>query len=386
MESKLKILIATGLYPPEVGGPATYSKTLYEELPKRGFAVDVLPFSEVRYLPKIARHFLYFLKCLKRGYAADIIYAQDPVSVGLPVMLAAKFLRKKFLLKVVGDYAWEQYQQKKELRIKNKELRFVTPDEFQNKRFDWLTELRRKIERSVSARADKIIVPSEYLKKIVTMWGVPDNKITVVYNSFEFSDVRRPTKEEVRQSLGILTDKKVIFSAGRLVPWKGFDTLIEIMPDILAKVPEAQLIIAGDGPEREALELRIKNYELGSKIKLLGNISRTEVWNYLTGADVFALNTGYEGLSHQILEAMAASIAIVTTDVCGNPELVENDKNALLVKYNDRAQLTEAIVRILTDDALRNRLIAASLSKEYSIERFNKENMMNGLIKVLRYL
>jgi glycosyltransferase involved in cell wall biosynthesis len=373
----LKILIATGLYPPEVGGPATYSKTLTEELPRRGFAVDVLPFSAVRGWPKVLRHILYFLKCLKRGSTADIIYAQDPVSVGLPAMLAAKLLRKKFLLKVVGDYAWEQYQQKNQ-KSKIKNQKFITLDEFQSIKFDWLTELRRNIERLVARRADQVIVPSEYLKNIVMMWGVPAEKIAVVYNSFELD------KEVASQKIGKIG--KLIFSAGRLVPWKGFDTLIEIMPDILAKVPEAELIIAGDGPEREALELRIKNYELGNKIKLLGNISRAEVWHYLTGADIFVLNTGYEGLSHQVLEAMAAGVPIVTTDVCGNPELVKNDKNALLVKYNDRAQLTGAIVRILTDDVLRNRLIAAGLSKEYSVERFNKENMMNGLIKVLESL
>ena len=109
---KLKILICTGIYPPDIGGPATYSKLLFEELPKMGIETRVLSFGEVRHLPKILRHFVYFIKVLKMGRRADIIYAQDPVSVGLPAMLAAKILRKKFILKVVGDYAWEQFQNK----------------------------------------------------------------------------------------------------------------------------------------------------------------------------------------------------------------------------------------------------------------------------------
>ncbi len=102
----MRILIATGIFPPDIGGPATYSKLLFDELPKRGFEVDVLSFGEVRKFPKIVRHFIYFLKVLSLGRKSDIIFVQDPVSVGLPVCIASKILRKKFALKIVGDYAW----------------------------------------------------------------------------------------------------------------------------------------------------------------------------------------------------------------------------------------------------------------------------------------
>lgn len=369
MERKLKILIATGLYPPEVGGPATYSKTLFEELPKRGFSVAVLPFSEVRSWPKVLRHVLYFLKCFWRGRSAEIIYAQDPVSVGLPALLVAKLFRKKFLLKVVGDYAWEQYQVGG--------APFITPDKFQNKKFDLLTEMRRKIERSVALRADKVIVPSEYLKTIVTMWGVPEKNIIVIYNSFEL--------DRDAASGAIKKTGKMIFSAGRLVPWKDFSALIEIMPDILKKVPEVELIIAGGGPEMENLKSKVKNLKLDNKIQLLGNLPRAKVQDYLEAADVFVLNTGYEGLSHMLLEVLAVGVPIVTTNVCGNPEIIEDGKNGLLVGYNDKPALTQAIIRILTDEKLRSDLIQNGKG-EYSLGRFKKENMIGGLIKVLKSL
>ena len=102
----MKILIATGLYPPQIGGPATYSKLLKDELPKHGIDTEILPFREVRKWPKIVRHFIYFLKVLQKGRNVDVVFAQDPVSVGLPAMLASKILGKIFLLKIVGDYAW----------------------------------------------------------------------------------------------------------------------------------------------------------------------------------------------------------------------------------------------------------------------------------------
>src|SRR3989344_2242944 len=104
----MKVLIATGLYPPEIGGPATYSKCLEELLPAQGIKVAVLPFSRVRRWPKVVRHIAYFFLVLREGYRTDAVYAQDPVSVGLPAFFGAFLMRKPFFLKVVGDYAWEQ--------------------------------------------------------------------------------------------------------------------------------------------------------------------------------------------------------------------------------------------------------------------------------------
>ena len=97
----MKILIATGIYPPSVGGPATYSKILRDELPKRGVEVSVLSFDEVRHFPKGVSHVSYFLKIISRGWGVDVIFAQDPVSVGLPAFFAALLMGKRFFLSSV---------------------------------------------------------------------------------------------------------------------------------------------------------------------------------------------------------------------------------------------------------------------------------------------
>src|SRR3989344_4645882 len=108
----LKILIATPLYPPDIGGPATYSKLLFDNLSKRSVKIVIFSFGEVRALPKIVRHLVYFFKLLKKARSADIIFAQDTVSVGFPALWVAKILTKKFFVRVPGDYAWEQGVQK----------------------------------------------------------------------------------------------------------------------------------------------------------------------------------------------------------------------------------------------------------------------------------
>src|SRR3989338_2155072 len=301
MTNSKNILICAGIYPPDGCGPATYSKLLFDELPKWGAGADVLNFGKVRHLPKIIRHIAYFFKALKMGKKADVIYAQDPVSVGLPAMLAAKILRKKFILKVVGDYAWEQFQQKSEIRNPKSETnpKFKTLEKFQTEKFDIKTELRRKIQKYVAQNAYKIIVPSNYLKNIVLKWEIGEDKIKVIYNAFEAPALGK-TKEELRKKLGL--SGTVLISAGRLVPWKGFNKLIEIMMETIKEISDAKLYIIGSGPECEALELKVKSLKLQDKVILTNQLAHKDTLEYLKAGDVFVLNTGYEGFSHFLLE------------------------------------------------------------------------------------
>ena len=374
------ILIATGLFPPDIGGPATYSKLLLDELPKHNFNVSVLSFGEVRKLPKILRHIFYFFKVLRGGGKADIIFAQDPVSVGLPSMLAAKILRKKFLLKIVGDYAWEQYQNK--LQITNYKLqtnlKFKILEKFQIERSDFITELRRKIERSVAKRASKIIVPSNYLKKIILMWGINEEKISVIYNGLKYNQ-ESGNRETIRALLQF--EGKLIISAGRLVQWKGFDTLIKIFPYIKKKFNNAKLIIAGSGPDLGKLQKLIDDKELSNDIALTGALPKEVLLRYIKASDVFVLNTGYEGFSHQLLEVMDVGIPLITTNIGGNPEIIKNGENGLLVGYNDEKELGKSIIKLLSDKKYADKLVLEAKKK---VKEFSEERMIKETIKLLK--
>ncbi|MCX6715947.1 MAG: hypothetical protein NT077_02940, partial [Candidatus Taylorbacteria bacterium] len=104
----MKILVATSSYPPEIGGPSTYSYLLAERLPRMGIDVDILSFGKVRHMPKVIRHVAYALMLLWHARKADVVFAQDAVSVGLPTILSSFILGKQFMVRVPGDYAWEQ--------------------------------------------------------------------------------------------------------------------------------------------------------------------------------------------------------------------------------------------------------------------------------------
>ena len=159
----MKLVIATPLYPPEIGGPATYVKILEEGLPTHNIDVEVVKFSDVRHLPKIIRHYAYYRRVLKAARHADVVLALDPVSVGLPAMCAAKKAGKPFVVKIVGDYAWEQGQQRFGIS--------QTLDEFvKTSRTPFPVHALRWIQSRVARSAVQIIVPSEYLKGLVTVW------------------------------------------------------------------------------------------------------------------------------------------------------------------------------------------------------------------------
>src|SRR6185437_10345202 len=100
----MKVVLVTPLYPPEIGGPATYAETLMRELPKQGIEVELIKFSLVRKWPRALRHFLLYREIVKATRGADSIFALDPFSVGVPALNAKQKLGKQLVVKIVGDY------------------------------------------------------------------------------------------------------------------------------------------------------------------------------------------------------------------------------------------------------------------------------------------
>jgi glycosyltransferase involved in cell wall biosynthesis len=345
----MRLCIATPLYPPESGGPATYARTLERGLPEQGDTVTVVKFSEVRHLPKLIRHFQYFLRIVRFAGRSDVILALDPVSVGLPALLAAFVLRKPFVVKIVGDYAWEQGVQR--AGITDSLDAFVL-----QKQVPLFVRMLRTIQTFVARHATGIIVPSLYLKGIVTTWGIDSKKIEVIYNAVAIDVATLPERT---------LPAHTIITAGRLVPWKGIQDLIDALVMVRKEIPDARLVIIGDGPEREALEMQAADFMPGA-VLFLGALTHTETLAQVQAADIFVLNSTYEGLSHMLIEALMLGKPIVASRAGGNPELITNDENGLLVSVGATEALANALVTLLQDEARAARLAtqaSASVSR-----------------------
>jgi glycosyltransferase involved in cell wall biosynthesis len=377
-----RILITTGIFPPDIGGPATYAKTISEALIAENFAVHVLTFGKKakgedyvtwisRSWPKGIRHFIYFIKLLFIARKFDLIFSLNAVSVGWPAILVARMMRKKFIVKIVGDYAWEIASGSYKTNL--------TIDDFQNaKKFGNISTLDR-VQRYVAKRADLIIVPSNYIAELVKNWDVDKKKIKLIYNGVDFipSEIN---KEDARKKIGI--HGNIILSIGRLVPWKGFRMLIKIMPKVLELNQFLRLVIIGSGPEKENLEKMVKNMGLSNKVHLVGSKSHDELADYLAASDVFVLASSYEGFSHQILEAMVAGIPIVTTAIGGNREIIVQGVNGFMVRYNDEFNLFEAIKTLYQDEKLRGSFIKEG---KKSVDKFSVERMVDETVEIFKH-
>ncbi|MFY9463110.1 MAG: glycosyltransferase family 4 protein [Candidatus Sungiibacteriota bacterium] len=386
LSAEKRITIATGLFPPDIGGPATYSALLADALPQEHINVRVSYFGAVRNMPRIARHIVYFLRLLFTARGSDIIFAQDPVSVGLPAAIAARIAGARFILKVVGDYAWEQHQVKSQ-KIKDKRKKqsdkngnFETLEEFQQKKYDLLTEARRAVQKFVARRADRVIVPSKYLAGIVVGWGIAEEKIAVVYNAAAVPE-RAERRDEAREQLGL--SGIVIISVGRLVPWKGFALLIDVIADFSREMLEICLIIAGSGPEEENLRRKIQERGAEEQVRLLGAVSREALNVYFAASDIFALHSGYEGFSHTLIEAMAAGLPVIATRVGGNREVITDGVDGVLIEYGNKEKLKDALCALATNSDMR---VAMAAHARTRAAQFTQERMIRETAIILKAL
>jgi glycosyltransferase involved in cell wall biosynthesis len=189
--------------------------------------------------------------------------------------------------------------------------------------------------------ARTIIVPSAYLADIAAGWGLRRDRLHVLTNP-------APPPRDVPPEM--LAPGTFVF-VGRLTRQKALGTAIEA----IARVPEARLVLIGDGPERAALE-RVA----GHQVEFRGSLSRDDALQTVAGAEAALLSSDWENLPHSAVESLSVGVPVVSTAVGGVPEVVRDGENGLLVPPGRPDALAEAIRRILEEPGLRERLAAGA--------------------------
>jgi glycosyltransferase involved in cell wall biosynthesis len=186
--------------------------------------------------------------------------------------------------------------------------------------------------------ADALIADGWAADHVPSLLGVPVERVPKGVDAQRFS----PDGANLRGALGLGT-APVVLSVGRLVPIKNMRLLVEAMPAVLARVPSAIALIAGDGPEEAMLKRFVADLGIGVAVRFLGHVPHSEIASYYRTADVFALTSVFDNSPNVVLEAMASGLPVVCTDVGGVGEFVET-AGGDLVAVSDPDQLASRLV------------------------------------------
>jgi glycosyltransferase involved in cell wall biosynthesis len=353
----VRVLVVSGIWPPDIGGPASHAPEVAEYLRGLGHSVEVVTTASAappprpypvrwtpRHLPVGLRHVHGVQLIARRAREAGVVY-----STGLfgRTMVACALARRPYVLKLTGDPAFERARWRGSVS--------EDVDAFQRgSAAPWLRRLRDLTVR----RAAHVFCPSAYLRELAVSWGADASHTEVLPNPAPVPP--RESREELRRRHGF--EGPTLVFAGRLTAQKALDVAF----DAVARVAGVTLAVVGDGPERERLER-----SAGDRVRFLGAVPRGTALELFRAADAALLSSGWENFPHAVVEALAVGTPVIATDVGGVAEVVRDGENGLLVAAGDSEALADAIARFVSDAPLRERLrtAAAASAEPYAADR-----------------
>jgi glycosyltransferase involved in cell wall biosynthesis len=347
----VRVLIVSGIWPPDVGGPASHAPELAEFLLSNGHQVAVVttadgPPGPERYpvdwisrrIPVGARHAAVAERVRSRARGADVVYATSMIG---RAALGSAVARRPLAVKLTTDEAYE--------RAERRGLFAGDMDAFQGVDGDFRVRALRRSRDAALRRATRVICPSAYLRDMAVSWGVPAERAIVIPNPAP--DLPSlPTREEARAAFHI--EGPTLAFAGRISRQKALEVALEAV----SRVAGIRLLVAGDGPEREAMERLASD-----RVRFVGPLPRDEVLRLFRAADASLLSSTWENFPHTVVESLAVGTPVIATAVGGVPEVVKDGENGLLVASGDADALAAAIERFFGEPGLRGRLHASSV-------------------------
>jgi glycosyltransferase involved in cell wall biosynthesis len=369
----VNIVIASGIFPPDIGGPATYVPWMASALAARGHRVTVVtmgdgpsdggsgPFELVRVPrrgPRAARWSGSIAALVRAGRFADVLLAAGL----LPQAAAASARwRRPLVTRLVSDLVWDRATA----------FGWTSDDleTFQRRRYGVRVEAMRLLQRWAVLRAARVIVPSRWLAEWVARLDVPPGIVRIIPNALP------PLPPVVPQRIPVRTTH-LVATVGRLVSVKQIDLAIRA----LAGVPDTSLLVIGDGPQRRSLHDLADDAGVGERVIFAGARPREEALALLAGCDALVQSSAHEGFPYTLLEAMHLGIPVIATAVGGVPEIVSDGDNGLLVDGTPTA-LAAGLLRLLQLPDLRRRL--AAKARQDVARRFGTEDTVVATEQVL---
>ena len=240
----------------------------------------------------------------------------------------------------------------------------------------WKSGWQLWLDRRLIPRTSLMIGNSQAVVDFYAELGVPRERLRLIRNGIDLPGPAQRSRETILREWNVPSDAQVVTFIGRLAPQKRVDDLLWAMA-MLRHINERNVhfIIVGDGPSRTELERLSHKYGCADIVRFTGH--RSDTRDFLAASDAFWLASGFEGQSNSLMEAMAAGVPVVVSDIPANRELVSHDQTGLLVPMGDRAAFTQTMQQLLADKELQQRLGQAAiehLRSTFSIERMVQEH------------
>lgn len=352
----LSVVVVTGIFPPDIGGPATHTADLAGELGRRGHQVTVLTLTDeprtstaggvVRYprrWPWPVRMLAVAWWLVRRRRSYDVVYA---TGMHAEAVLGARLARRSVVVKIVGDPAWERASRRGLTDADFETFQAVGAGSWAGRSMQWVRDWTVR-------RASSVVVPSDHLRSTVLRWQRGRGPSpTVIPNGVvvpkALHDCRR------RDLLGPL---RLLF-VGRLVPVKRVDELLRAV----AEIGGVELTIVGDGPEAGALHQLATSLGLRRRVRFSGPVAHEVVLEELAGADVAVLASSHEGLPHVVIEALAVGTPVVTSAAGGTIEVIVDGENGRVVEPATAEAFSKVLAELRDDRAELARLARGARS------------------------
>jgi glycosyltransferase involved in cell wall biosynthesis len=244
---------------------------------------------------------------------------------------------------------------------------------------------RRQLNRLTGNLPDNIICVSQQVADFAANEiGLPHARLTVIRNGIDITQFNNlPDQPTARAEFGLPVQAKIMAAIGRPRPVKGFGDLLGAFAQIAAAYPDLHLVFVGDGPEKRPLQTAAQQLPCANRVLFLGD--QQEITRLLAGVDMLVLPSLWEGLPNVVLEAMAAGLPVVATAVGGTPELITPNETGLLVPPRDPFALAHALVQLLDDAELAQRMGENGrqrVAEQFAIERMveQTEALYNRLL------
>ena len=365
----MRVLVTVGIFPPDIGGPATFvpkiAKYFQDEL---NYEIEILTLSDNknsninddfsvkridRNLPIIYRWLKTIFTIYKLGKNKDLIFVNG---LGTETTIANIFLKKKIIRKIVGDPVWERAYSKAKIS--------ESFDEFQVKNYGFSISLQKKVRSFSIKKSDIVVTPSKHLKNFILNLGFK-NKIEIINNGVFIPE----------ENTNIFTNDQInITIVSRLVSHKNIEKIIRAISDL--NNPLIYLNIIGDGPELNQLQKISLESNNKDNIIFHGKLNRDDINHIFLKSDIYIQASNYEGLPHSLLEAMSYGIPVLCTPVGECKEILGNeDRGYILDLPVSKNNIKSKISEIIGEKNIAN--IKGERGKDFINEKYNLTNSFN---------